>query len=75
LDWDDRDGRDYLTLSEFKRRSIERISWRIGFGSWVSILMSRSAVVGGYGGGLVVWFDGGEHSPWLIACIKYDARW
>jgi hypothetical protein len=35
--------------------------------------MSKSAVVGGYGGDLVVWFDGGEHSPWLIGCIKYDA--
>ena len=21
---------------------------------------------------VVVWFDGGEHSPWLIRCIKYD---
>jgi hypothetical protein len=27
-------------MSEFKRRSIERISWRISFGSWVSIGMS-----------------------------------
>jgi hypothetical protein len=52
LYWYDEGRKRYSTPNE-------RISWRISFGSWVSILMSKSAVAGGYGGGFVVWFDVG----------------